>query len=112
MDRLVPGQSLFPGDTLISPDHRFTLTYQTDGNLVLYQGTTALWHTGTSNTTPGEVAFQADSNFVVYQSGGQFVWQAGAGGLGGVRLVLQNDGNLVMYNAPGAAVWYTGTCCH
>jgi hypothetical protein len=110
MSSMIAGQSLFPNDTLVSPDQRFSLIYQTDGNLVLYQaGVGAIWNTGTWGTATGEAALQADGNFVVYRADGVPLWYSGTGGQ--LHLVLQNDGNLVLYRQDGTAAWSTGTCC-
>jgi hypothetical protein len=50
-DRLKAGQRLNINDTLVSPNGRYTLLMQTDGNLVLYQDrievSTAYWSTNT-----------------------------------------------------------------
>lgn len=55
------------------------LVWQTDGNLVVYSGTTstapAVWSTGTYNV--------------------------------GTRLAFQSDGNMVIYNGSGVAIWAT-----
>jgi hypothetical protein len=110
MHSMIAGQSLFPNDTLVSSDQRFTLIYQTDGNLVLYQsGVGAIWNTGTWPVT-GQAALQADGNFVVYRSDGVPLWYSGTAGVSPVQLNLQNDGNLVLYG-PNGAVWSSGTCC-
>src|SRR5687768_12800774 len=55
------GAQLNPGQALLSPDGRFHLDYQTDGNLVLYQnGVGHLWHAHTHGTAPGRAAMQTD----------------------------------------------------
>lgn len=56
------------------------LVMQTDGNLVLYNGNTALWSTGTSGTGPGHAVMQTDGNFVTYTSGNTPTWQTGTRG--------------------------------
>ena len=102
-----PGQ-LVQGASLTSPDGRFQLVMQNDGNLVLYDPSgRPLWASGTSNTSgtflvpqapPGSPPGAGTVNF-----GGQFVNYA----------VMQDDGNLVIYQtyAPGQAgpIWNTGT---
>jgi hypothetical protein len=106
--------------SLVSNDGRFRLTYQNDGNFVLYQGNTPLWssHTALSVPTGGYTAyqarFQADGNLVVYDyyAGAETpVWASNTDGNPGSTLNLQNDGNLVIYNASGKAIWSTKTCC-
>ena len=82
---------------------------QTDGNLVLYDGQTAIWATGTSGQTVSQAAMQADGNLVLVGPGGAVVWEARTGGHPGGRLVLQDDGNAVVYAIDGRPLWSTGT---
>lgn len=107
--QLAPGQVLGTNQTLSSCDRRFTLAMQSDGNLVLYQGGTALWATMTFAANAIAV-MQGDGNLVVY-AGGVPLWHAHTYGNPGARLVLQDDGNAVVYSA-GQALWSTNTCCH
>jgi hypothetical protein len=101
--------TLRANDSLVSSDGRFRLTYQGDGNLVLYGSEGALWATYTFDAAD-LVVMQGDGNLVMY-SGGRAVWSTGTHGNDGARLALQNDGNLVVYSASGAALWSSGTCC-
>lgn len=48
---------------------------QTDGNLVVYRGSTALWQSGTSNNPGAAVTMQADGNLVVYRNGAA-IWDS------------------------------------
>lgn len=57
------------GMSIVSQDGRFQLVMQTDGNLVLYGPTGALWWT--SSNGPGRtMLFQSDGNLVVYGPNG------------------------------------------
>src|SRR5690348_16651097 len=60
------GQRLSPGRYLVSPNGQYTFIMQTDGNLVLYQGTTALWNSGTQGHAGATAIMQTDGNLVVY----------------------------------------------
>ena len=84
---------------------------QLDGNLVLYQGATALWATGTWGTTGFEATQQSDGNFVLYDMTGRAMWAAGTWGHPGSRLAVQNDGNLVVYSSSNQPLWASNTCC-
>lgn len=86
---LASGGLLAPGHSIGSPNGRFELIMQQDGNLVSYRThpKTALWQSGTS-------------------------------GYLGAYLVMQSDGNLVLYpfgqsappiGKPSAALWCSGT---
>ena len=111
-DSLSPDQSLFAGQEIHSGDGRFTLAYQGDGNLVLYQsGVGPIWASGTGGTSAGRAIMQADGNFVIYDGVGTPVWNTGTSGSSGAYLVVQNDGNVVLYSAGGGGLWDTGTCC-
>jgi hypothetical protein len=91
------------------------LTYQSDGNFVLYCYGTALWATGTEgySTSPDYVSFQYDGNLVVYETD-IFTnieypgWASGTDNRGAV-LVLQGDANLVIYNSVPQPIWASNT---
>lgn len=110
--RLMPPNQLSPGQSLTSANGRYTLTLQTDGNLVLYRGTTALWSTKTSGKPVSQAAMQADGNLVLYDAQGHPLWYSGTNGHPGAFLVVQDDGNVVLYVGSGAltvAIWATNT---
>jgi hypothetical protein len=109
-DHMAPGDFLLPGQFRQSADGRFRFVYQADGNLVLYQGSTPLWWTGTNSNNPGFAVMQGDGNFVVYDSTGP-VWWTSTTGNPGSYLVVQNDGNTVIYSPFGSPLWAINTCC-
>jgi hypothetical protein len=108
---LGPGEGLVAGQALTSCDGRFTLAMQGDGNVVLYQGGTPLWHTGTNGTAGHSLQMQGDGNLVLYTAGGVALWHTFTFGHGGASLAVQDDGNMVLYQG-GTALWHTQTCCH
>ena len=105
-DRLNAGRRLLAGQAIVSPNGRYRLVYQSDGNLVLYDltGGTARWFTGTTGA-PGQVVLQTDGNLVIYSAGNAALWFTGTPGNTGAFLALQSDGNLVLYSPAGAALW-------
>jgi hypothetical protein len=106
---LAANVSLTSNQSLASCNGDFSLTMQSDGNLVLYQGSTALWASGTVGSGADEAIMQGDGNFVLYTSSGTPVWASNTAGNSGAYLDVQNDGNAVIYSASGAALWSTGT---
>ncbi len=118
-DRLQSGQCLARGGVqLHSADGRFTLKLQdNDGNLVLYQGTTPLFATG---TIPNGfwLQNQTDGNLVLYNtsvvtSPSQALFSTQTQGNGASTLILEDNGNLVLVrNSDGSIIWASNTCCH
>ena len=104
---LEPGSRLTAGQSLVSPDSRFRLVYQGDGNLVLYDQAqnVPVWWTGTNGRSAGVVGMQGDGNLVLYDASVTPLWMTGTAANVNSRLVLQSDGNLVVYSADGRAVW-------
>jgi hypothetical protein len=109
---LTANQSLGSNQSLVSCDGRFNLIMQSDGNLVLYMGSTPLWASNTVNSGATKAIIQGDGNFVLYTSAGSPVWASNTAGNSGARLTLQNDGNLIVYSASGAVLWATNTSGH
>ena len=109
---LTANQYLSAGQSLTSCDGRFDLILQGDGNLVLYEGASALWASNTVNSAATKAILQGDGNFVLYTAAGTAVWASNTAGNAGAELVLGNDGNLVVDSASGAALWSTNTGGH
>ena len=108
-DRLSAGAQLVAGQQLVSPNGRYTLQVQGDGNLVVYApDRRALWHARTWGNAGVRLALQGDGNLVLYASNRSALWHSDTWGNLGGQLVLQDDGNLVLYTAQGRAVWFTG----
>lgn len=99
------GRTLTAEQYMISEGGQYKLIMQTDGNLVEYFGSKALWSSNTSGT--GNYAtMQTDGNFVVYNSGNTALFTTGSSGNAGARLTLQPDGNLVVYPSGGGSnIW-------
>jgi hypothetical protein len=106
-----PGQGLEVGQSFKSCDSRFTLAMQSDGNLVLYEGSKALWATGTNGKAGFVANMQTDGNFVLYDTHGKALWSSGTYGHAGAYLAVQTDGNLVVYSG-STPLWDSGTYGH
>jgi hypothetical protein len=107
---LSPGHTLQVGQTIQSPNGRAQLVLQTDGNLVLYDGTghKALWSSGTNGKPSHHAIMQTDGNFVVYDAQNRPLWASGTNGKPGAYLAIQDDGNLVVYSG-SSTPWSSNT---
>lgn len=100
--QLLNGEQLTVNQSLRSPNGAYVLVMQSDGNLVEYGPSGAVWASGTGGAD--HVVMQSDGNLVVY-SPSAAKWGSGTDGYGaGVTLSLQDDSNLVLYRI-GSAVW-------
>ena len=104
---LYPGERLNPGEALTSPNGRYTLVMQSDGNLVEFDADIPVW---ASNTRiPGsDFEAQADGNFVVDAPGDIAVWASGTSHPD-IVMILQDDRNIVIYTPGNVAVWTSNT---
>jgi len=105
---LSPSQGLNPNTSIVSPNGKYRLIMQGDGNLVLYSPTRPIWWTGTQNTGANFFIVQGDGNMVIY-SPSKYVWASWTQNRGARTLFLQDDGNLVLYDANFRAIWNSGT---
>lgn len=106
---LLPGQSLTRDQDRVSRNGAFRLVYQGDGNLVLYRvGGSAIWHSVTHGTSPGQVAMQGDGNLVIYNAAGQAVWNSATQWAPGSRAELNDAGYLVIFDEAGTPIWWAG----
>jgi hypothetical protein len=106
---LQPGQVLYPNHSIVSPNGRFRLTFQSDGNLVRYDNSSGIPTWSSRTTGPvGVCIMQSDGNLVIYTPDGQAIWSINDWHNPGSRLVIQDDSNVVIYRPDGTAVWATG----
>jgi len=94
-------QNLTPGRSISSCDGRFKLLLQLDGNLVIYQGSRAIWASGTVNQRVAQVLMQHDGNLVEYTALGKAVWSSDTAGNYGAFIRLQDDGILSLIGSKG-----------
>lgn len=96
-------QTLPAGKELRSPNGAYSLVMQTDGNLVQYGPSGAVWASGGSDAN--RAVMQSDGNLVLYNAANAARWESGSWGAGVTYLSVQDDGNLVIYDTAGTAVW-------
>ena len=108
--RLHAGRTLRAGSWLASPNGRYRLVMQNDGNLVLYWETHAIWASNTRHHGGDFATLQGDGNFVIY-SGHHAIWASGSdrGGNSAYILSVQNNGNVVTRSPSGTPIWQTRT---
>jgi len=98
---LSSGQVLAVEATIYSTDRRHSFKFQSDGNLVLYDNSSAIWSSGTSGIgIGGHVVMQSDGNLVLYSNGNAPLWHTATHGNYGAYLLIQ-DGAF-MYTASGS----------
>jgi nucleoid-associated protein YgaU len=106
MSTLTAGTSLAAGQAgITSPNGRYTLALQADGNLTLTDAAGAVaWDTGTAGKGAARADMQADGNFVLYTADDGVVWASNTGEAG-ATLEVQDDRNVVLYGAGRTVVW-------
>lgn len=115
-DRITAGQTLAVGGQLWSPQRRYRLEVQDDGNAVLYQHSPEpprpLWSTSTRGQGC-RLSLEPDGGIRLRDGAGKLIWLGGTPDRpGDYYLQLQEDGNLVLYRRDGprlTAVWATNT---
>lgn len=76
-----------------SANGAYNLVMQGDGNLVLYQGNTARWHTHTYGNHGATCVFQHDGNLVIYKNG-TAIWHSHTYGNSNAELEISNTGKI------------------
>jgi|GEM_PF-1080310 len=107
---LLTGDVLYPGQAVSSCNGRATFIMQSDGNLVLYQGSYPLWNSATQGD-PGLLAMQGDGHLVLYSATWAPMWWSGTSGQNGAQLFIQDDCHAVMYNTASQPIWVSNTQC-
>jgi hypothetical protein len=97
------GETLLAGQKLPSPSGRYYLTQQSDGNLVVYGPSRAMWSSNTVGSSATSTVFGLDGNLSVVENGGARLYMTFTSGL--TSLYMQDDGNLVIYLSNGMPVW-------
>ena len=109
MDRLHPGQRIGGGEALISPNGRYKVAMETDGNLVMYDVGKPVWGSNTAGSGADVTEMRDDGDLVIYHEGDKPAWTTRTRGHQGATLALQDDRDLVVYAADGKKLWSSRT---
>jgi hypothetical protein len=108
------GKIWLRGAETISPNGRTGFELTTGGVFVVWHDLprNIVWASNRGTGVRG--TFQTDGNLVIYNSGGQAVWDSGTwqGPCPVIRtctLHVQDDGNVVIYDPLNFPMWNTGT---
>ncbi len=103
-DGTVYGKTYPANDKIVySPNRKYTLTFQKDGNLVIYNAVgSATWSSGTWGNTSAVLVLQPDGNLVIYKDNtfATALWSSVTFGIKNVDMFLTIDDNgiAVLYN--------------
>jgi len=103
------GTTIYPGDSVTSPNGQFRLVMQGDGNLVEYGiGNAVLWASNTSNQ-PGAVATIGKNRAVdIVRNGKRIARWASAGRPQSTKFEVRGDGTMVLWSGSTAIVNWKG----
>lgn len=101
-----PGETLFSGQSIWSSNGSYRLIMQSDGNLVAYGPSGAMWAARSGGHSGARAVMQRDGNLVVYTSSNAAAWSSGTPGNSGAYLSVQSDSNLVIHKS-GTALFAT-----
>ena len=104
-DRLKANERLTPTQYLTSPNDKYKLIFQKDGNLVLLDDKNqVVWSTNTFDKPCTECIMQDDGNFVMYDKDKNHYWATYSFDHPNSEFVVQNDGSVVVKNGD-TIVW-------
>lgn len=99
--QLDPGETVDPGQSVVSPNGQWSFEMQTDGNLVLYGPRhVPVAETRTEGQPEVVLQMQLDGNLVLRARGNCPIAASGTDGYPGMAMQVQDDGAVVLY-APG-----------
>ena len=108
--RMQAGETLRPqtaGRNMSVTSGRTSLTFQTDGNLVLYVNGAAQWSSGTNKSGMSRLTMQSDGNLVIYGNDSKPKWATNTAGNQGAYLQVRNGAAEVI--GPNRQVLWSAT---
>lgn len=108
-----PGTRLGSGDYALSPNKKYGIVQQSDGNLVYAEVGSGkpLWSSQTHKHPGAYTVFGRDGNLVVYDANDKPLF-ASATQDRGTALLVQNDANLVIYDDSQNGIWSSQEQAH
>ncbi|KAJ4409192.1 hypothetical protein N0V85_004129 [Neurospora sp. IMI 360204] len=107
-DRIKGGERILAGEVLTSPNGKFTLTFQSDGNFVLYEGGESRWASGgRTYGRGGWLLLTSDGNMTTFDDDGGSRWSSRTRYRrtgGDCELIIQDDGAAVL-KLDGITTW-------
>jgi hypothetical protein len=99
-------REMYAGQKIETPDRRYKVTLQNDGNLVMRnRDNKVTWASRTAGNPNARLILQSDGNLVIRSQNNRSVWNTKTGGKGQTRLTLKNDGSLVLYTPSTKVAW-------
>jgi hypothetical protein len=113
-DELTTGNSMRPGDKLVSSDGLYAVLYKYDGSLILYNNKTGVLIKiiAPPANDPYIAKLQKNGDFVLYNKNKLPYWATNTATsqiIPNFRLTIQKDGNLVLYDGKSKALWASVT---
>jgi len=71
-----------------------------------------LWTSGASTLATDHASFQSDGNLALYNSASASLWSSSTQGNPAAQLFMQSDGNLIIKDSAGNTLWQTNTGGH
>jgi hypothetical protein len=97
------------GNDLFSENGKFRLSFQSDGNLILYKGDDVIWNTETTGNEGASFRFQTDGNAIIYKDE-RLLWSNNQDGNPNSFLLVRNDGDFIQYDRESLKMlWDSGS---
>jgi hypothetical protein len=104
---LLNDEKLERNDKVISPNSKYVLVQQGNGDLATYtvSGSEYIWNSKTGGNTDSLTVLQKDGNLVIYSKDGKALWQSNTSGHLGDILTVDNSGYPVILAKNGKVLF-------
>ncbi|OPB92594.1 hypothetical protein [Elizabethkingia occulta] len=100
-----PGSELTRNTWYNSSNGAYSLVFENDGNLVVYDSSGAITWNSETEGEGSRTIFQRDGNLVIYNTEDNAVFSTDTNNKGATGLSLQNNGSLIIYDGRGRTLW-------